>query len=170
MPYKKRDTKPDWDAIKTEYLTTRITLTALAQKHGVSRRAIEQHSSAGKWVERRNNRAAKISKNAIEEADKLALDHKSTIYETAVKLAKQLQEFVDSGEVFKKVQRPRDVTGALKDISDVLHIKSESDAREQEARINKLIADAKRGEEADSGREIVVRIEGGGDNVASYGE
>lgn len=38
--------------------------------------------------------------------------------------------------------KPRDITGAIKDLEDALHIKSEADIREQAARIKKMEKDA----------------------------
>ena len=38
--------------------------------------------------------------------------------------------------------KPRDITGAIKDLEDALHVKSEADLREQEARIEKLRKEA----------------------------
>ncbi len=53
--------------------------------------------------------------------------------------------------------KPRDITGAIKDIEDILHIKSEADMREQEARIKNL---QKQVDEDSVDRKITVHIEG----------
>lgn len=68
-------------------------------------------------------------------------DFRAKLYALAYKVASQLEETIDNytpAEMATMGLKPRDLTGALKDLSDVMHIKSEADAREQEARIRKL--------------------------------
>ena len=59
--------------------------------------------------------------------------------------------------------KPRDITGAIKDLEDALHIKSVSDVKEQEARIAKLRKEVKE-EKKDTNINITF-----GDEVRKYG-
>lgn len=43
----------DWDALRTEYVTTEISLSKLAEKHGVTKGALGMRCSKEKWVEER---------------------------------------------------------------------------------------------------------------------
>lgn len=43
----------DWDALKTEYVTTEISLSKLAEKHGVTKGALGMRCSKEKWVDER---------------------------------------------------------------------------------------------------------------------
>lgn len=43
----------DWEAIKTEYITTETSLSKLAKKYGTTKQIIGRKSSSEKWVEQR---------------------------------------------------------------------------------------------------------------------
>ena len=67
----------DWLLIKMEYITTDLSLRALADKHGVSRTTIGHRSKTEKWVEGRRQHRRKIETKTSEriankEANKLA--------------------------------------------------------------------------------------------------
>lgn len=67
----------DWLIIKMEYITTDLSLRALAEKHGVSRTTIGHRSKTEGWVEARRQHRLKIEtktseKIANKEANKLA--------------------------------------------------------------------------------------------------
>ena len=151
---------PEWDAIRDEYVTTRITQSGLVRKYGLRWRELKQHSIGEGWVRLREEHRAALSEERGAAARRVDLDYKGTIYETAFRMAAQLRDLVASGNVAEMGLRPRDVTGALKDIADILAIKSDADVAEQQARIDKLRADAARAQESDEGKEITVRIEG----------
>ena len=51
--------------------------------------------------------------------------------------------------------KPKDITGAIKELEDALHVKSAEDLREQEARIDKLRKEA---EGTQTDKEITVTI------------
>lgn len=57
--------EPDWAKIRGEYVTTDISLKALAAQYGVSVGTIQKHSAKGKWSEKRKklkaDKAEKIS-------------------------------------------------------------------------------------------------------------
>ena len=52
--------------------------------------------------------------------------------------------------------KPRDITGAIKDLEDILHVKSAADLQEQEARIAKLRREA----EGDTTESVKIVIAG----------
>lgn len=152
---------PDWDAIKNEYITTRISQRALAAKHGVSYNTMRKRAEPGRWKEEREKYYRKANAKALAKAESKAAEYKNRIYDLANKMAEQLEELIYSEGVGVGGLKPRDLTGALKDIADILDVKSEAAIREQEARIAKLEAEAKRTTDVDVGREIVVHIDGG---------
>ena len=52
--------------------------------------------------------------------------------------------------------KPRDITGAIKDLEDALHVKSEFDLKEQEARIAKLRKEAETESKEDMTIQVVI--------------
>ena len=96
---------------------------------------------------------------SVKKAESKAVDYKSTLYELAFKVAKQLSDMTDNNTVESLAAmgiKPRDITGAIKDLEDALHVKSESDLKEQEARIAKLRKEAEDEGKADNTTQVVI--------------
>lgn len=82
----------NWEKIKSEYITTDISLTKLANKHGVPRSSLARRSTKEKWVEQRERYKSKVitktvEKSANREANRLArlMDTTSKAIDVAVK-------------------------------------------------------------------------------------
>ena len=150
----------DWNAIKTEYITTNTSYRELCKKYGVSKTAICNQGKRGDWVQLREQHNANIVAKSAKEAEKKAVSYKSVLYELAYKMALQLKDMTEENSLQDLTAmgiKPRDITGAIKDLEDALHVKSEADLKEQEARIAKLRKDA---EKEDTVNEININIGG----------
>ena len=136
--------KVDWNEVKTEYLTTDTTYRKLAKKYDIPLRTIGEKAKREKWVELRKQHCDRIVTKSVEKTEKIAIDYKSSLYSLAFKVAQQLNDMTDQytmPELLGIGLKPRDITGAIKDLEDALHVKSDKDLREQEARIEKLKRD-----------------------------
>lgn len=155
----RKTTLVDWKKVKTEYITTTISYRKLAEKYDVPFNTLQCRAKKEKWVELRQRHQDKIVAKSVEKAEESAIDYKSAIYDLAYKVAMQLNEMTDAKTISELVKigiKPRDITGAIKDLEDALHIKSMSDMREQEARIANLQKQAV----DDAPKEIKVHIQG----------
>lgn len=135
----------DWIKIKTEYITTTISYRKLAEKYDVPFNTLQCRARKEKWVDLRKNHQDNIVTESVKKVESKAIDYKSTLYSLAYKIAIQLVEMTEENTVTDLVAigiKPRDITGAIKDLGDVLHVKSETDLKEQEARIEKLRKEA----------------------------
>lgn len=135
----------DWIKIKTEYITTTISYRKLAEKYDVPFNTLQCRARKEKWVDLRKNHQDNIVTESVKKVESKAIDYKSTLYSLAYKIAIQLVEMTEENTVTDLVAigiKPRDITGAIKDLGDVLHVKSETDLEEQEARIEKLRKEA----------------------------
>jgi hypothetical protein len=54
-------TTTNWDALETEYITTKISLRELASKHGLSERQVFNRSRQGGWKARRDEWRSKVA-------------------------------------------------------------------------------------------------------------
>lgn len=162
----------NWDNIKREYITGTISYRELAKKHGISFSALKHNAISGGWYAQRERYRNNVDTKAIEKAVEKSTEYKSALYDLAYKVANQLTELVCDNDISTLLGlglKPRDITGAIKDLEDALHVKSAADLREQEARIKKLQKEAaeidkNRGEEAQGGVLIlpsVGEIDGG---------
>ena len=151
----------DWKAIQAEYVTTNTSYRKLAAKYSIPLSTIRDRATNGKWTELRAQSRLKVVTKSIEKAEAKEIDCKTILYDLALSMARKLTDFVDTHTVLEMAVlqiKPRDITGAIKDLQDSLHIKSERDLREQEARIKKLQKDAETEDAA--AREIKVTIAG----------
>ena len=133
----------DWQAIKTEYITTDTSYRKLAQKYGVSHVQIGNVGREEGWVKLREqhlNRTFTKSVNAIstKQAERTAkLIGVSDLLLDKVKSLLEADE-----ELLVDTAIMKDVSIILKNLKDIQMIKSEADLREQEARIDKLRKEA----------------------------
>lgn len=90
----------NWEKIKSEYITTDISLTKLANKHGVPRSSLARRSTKEKWVEQRERYKSKVitktvEKSANREANRLArlMDTTSKAIDVAAKAFDDPEQF-----------------------------------------------------------------------------
>ncbi len=172
----------DWQAIKTEYITTDTSYRKLAQKYGIHYKVISERGKGEKWVEMRSQHRDKtltktISKISDQQAakmariegitDKLLSKLEKAIDELDMDIIIVKDKFItDSGERTEESRFAREggivdrsglrqITAALKDLKEIQMIKSELDRREQEARIANLQRQAE-GEDDDNEIQVVI--------------
>ena len=127
----------DWQAIKTEYITTDTSYRKLAQKYGVSTTQICNVGRDEKWVEQREQYLNKTTAKTLEKISQQEANRAARIYTVADKLLNKIEAMVDS-------ERPLDtkgiraLTAAVKNLKEIQSVKSALDEREQKARIASL--------------------------------
>ena len=159
----------DWQAIKTEYITTDTSYRKLAQKYGVRYATLQARAKEEKWTELRdrhrtstvsksltkisNKQASKLARiegitdkllnkleKAVDELDLEIIKRKTKVDDGLTETTTETMEAVEGGIVDRAGLRQ--LTAALKDLKEIQMLKSELDRQEQEARIDKLRADA----------------------------
>lgn len=156
----------NWNKVKAEYISTNISYRKLADKYGISRTTLQRRAIKENWFDKRKQKNAKVEAKILDSAEADGIDYKSKLYDLAYKVASQLVEVTDNRSMEELMAlgiKPRDITGAIKDLEDALHIKSERDIREQEARIKSL---QKQVEQEQESKDITVTIIGGDDNYS----
>ena len=154
--------KVDWIAMKQEYVTTEITLRAMAEKYGIHRNTISHHMKLENWYAERCAHRNRLVSQKVEQTEKEALKSRDLLYSLASKVARQLADLTSNKSVEELAKigiKPREITGAIKDLGDALHLKSESDLEEQKARIAKLRKEVEQGDE-DKTIRVVIDNEG----------
>ncbi|MBR5632503.1 MAG: hypothetical protein IKW68_00855 [Clostridia bacterium] len=119
----------DWNAIKTEYITTGISHRGLSEKYGVAAATISVKSSAEGWVDLKKQFSSETLAKAIEnESDKQA-DRINRILRVSDKLLTAVEKAVDaflSEELMLDRGALKQLTGAVKDIKDIQLVKDDS--------------------------------------------
>lgn len=145
----------DWQKIKTEYITTNTSYRKLAKKYGVHYNAIANKAKQEKWVEQRNQFYDSTVTKTIGAISDQQADNAAELVATAGLLLANVKSLIESNsEVLRNTKSMKNISGVLKDIKEVLMIRSDADQREQEARIRNLQKQADR--EEDGNTEITV--------------
>ena len=148
----------DWQAIKTEYITTQTSYRKLAQKHGVSTTQICNVGRDEKWVEQREQFLNKTTAKTLEKISQQEANRAAKIHSVADKLLLKIEAMVDSEEPLSE-KGIRALTAAVKDLKEIQSVRSDLDRQEQQARIDNLRKQADKDE--DKTEEIEVVFVGG---------
>lgn len=133
----------DWQAIKTEYITTDTSYRKLAQKYGIDSAVIGRRAKNEEWVKLRQQHIDKVQTKATNAIASQQASRAARLQTVADKLLTKVERLIEDGEeLLTDTSTMRDIARVLKDLKDIQMIKSDSDMREQEARIKKLEADA----------------------------
>ena len=145
----------DWQAIKTEYITTQTSYRKLAQKYGVNVTNIAKKASAEGWVGQRNQYATETQAKTLEKISQQEANRAAKIHSVADKMLQKIEDMVDNGGGFTE-KGIRALAAAVKDLKDIQGVKSDLDKREQKARIATLEKQANKDDSGAGGPTLVV--------------
>jgi phage shock protein A len=146
----------DWQAIKTEYITTDTSYRKLAQKYGVNHAVIGQRAKAEKWVNLRRQHIDKTQTKALNTISTKQAERTAKLIGVSDLLLTKVKSLIeDNPELLMLPQNIKHISGVLKDLKDIQMIKSEADLREQEARIEKLRREAEPEKQTDVPKLVV---------------
>lgn len=127
----------DWQAMKTEYITTDTSYRKLSKKYGIGYQAICQRSQDEGWIAQREQYRNETTTKIIDAISDQEVDRATKLYNVADKLLDKVEIMVDKINP-ADAKALRAITAALKDLKEIKGIKSNLDEREQEARIANL--------------------------------
>ena len=127
----------DWQAIKTEYITTDTSYRKLSQKYGIHYKVISDRGKDEKWVELRSQYRDKTLTDTLKKISQQESNRAARIHNVADKLLNKIEAMVDSGRPLD-TKAIRALTAAVKDLKEIQSVKSDLDKQEQEARIANL--------------------------------
>ena len=133
----------DWQAIKTEYITTDTSYRKLAQKYGVDSAVIGRRAKKEEWVKLRQQHIDKTHTKAVNAIGTKQAEMAAKLYGVGGLLLDRVKGLLeDNPELLADTSSMKDVSVVLKNLKDLMSVKSEADMREQEARIDKLRKEA----------------------------
>ena len=152
----------EWNAIKTEYITTDTSYRKLAQKHGVNVTNIAKRAKAEDWVGQRKQYAIETQTKTVEAVAAQEVDRAARILTVADKLLDKIEAIVDAVEGADIPSKSiRALTAAVKDLKEIQGIRSKLDDQEQEARIDRLRREAEKDESSGDSGVIEVIFDAG---------
>lgn len=129
----------DYQKIKAEYIAGGTSYRKLAEKYGVPFGTLRRVAKNEGWTQLRTQSEHKANTKMVNAISKKKAAKADKIIDVADKLLDKIAEVID---LVTDTQGIKHLTSAIKDIKDIKGIKSDSDLREQEARIAKLQKDA----------------------------
>lgn len=130
----------EWREMRTEYVTTSKSYTKIAEEHGIRYETVRQQGKKERWPEQRKKHRTKTAEMAIEKIERQKVRQVEELRSTASAILAKANELIGS-EIISP-QSLKSLSGVLRDVKEILDIKSDADLREQEARIKKLQKDA----------------------------
>lgn len=132
---------PNWKKIRAEYINGGISYRELAKKHGVSPTTLTKTAIREQWNEKRHQADIKSASKTVDAVSEKNAKIDDTYYRLVEKLLKKAEDTIDGIDVIS-VTGLKEMSVTLKNLKDCKGIRSEADAREQEARIKKLEREA----------------------------
>mgnify|MGYP002762030126 CR=1 FL=1 len=143
----------DWTAARDEYIQGGITYRQLAAKYKVPLRTLGKRAKAEDWVGLRQQVIDKSATLAADATAQAKADMATRIYDSAGLMLDKVLDALQDAVTPKDI---RALTAAVKDIREIVGIKSAGDQAEQEARIAKLRRDAAQDGEKENTAQLVI--------------
>lgn len=143
----------DWTAARDEYIQGGVTYRQLAEKYRVPLRTLGKRAKAEDWVGLRQQVVDKSATLAADAAAQAKADMATRIYDSAGLMLDKVLDALQDDITPKEI---RALTAAVKDIREIVGIKSAGDQAEQEARIAALRSKADRDGDDKNAAQLVI--------------
>lgn len=148
----------DWNGIRAEYIAGSCTYRELAEKYGVSFRTLGARAKREGWASLRRQACDKHVTAAIDTVSEAGREVGTQMQAAAVALIGKAMEGIQAIDA-ENAKALKAYSGVLRDIKEVLDMRSKLDLEEQAARIEKLRREAQEARE-DKVREVSVTFGG----------
>ena len=92
----------DWDKIRTEYITSDLSLKDISDKYGVSQRLVNTKSSEQGWVDQRKEYNAKVVEKAVNKVAAKRANQLAKELAIADNISNVLKKALDDAEQFNR--------------------------------------------------------------------
>lgn len=144
----------DWNKIRKEYIKTNISQRALAKKYDISEKAVAKRSKAEGWVALRQQAVGKSVAKVVETIANENGKVETKMQGAALALIEKATEGIELTNP-EDAKALKSYSGVLRDVKEILSLRSTLDIREQEARIENLRRQAEAGKEEKGAVEVV---------------
>ena len=152
----------DKDEVRLEYITTKLSLRALAKKHGLNKDRVCRWAKDEDWETLRRQHCDKTQTAVLEKDIQNKTDRVDALYAASDMLLKKVVAGIENAPLLTPTAASN-YSNALKNIKEIQMIRSAEDMEEQKARIEKLRRES---EKDDNSKTITVTLEGA---MAEYG-
>ena len=92
----------DWDKIRTEYITSDLSLKDISEKYGVQQRLVNTKSAEQGWVDQRKNYHAKVVEKAVNKVATKRANQLAKELAIADNISNVLKKALDDAEQFNR--------------------------------------------------------------------
>lgn len=131
----------DWNAIRSEYIASDIGYRELAKNHSVSFSTLQKRAKKEDWAGLRRQVSDTTVTEVVTAVTNANVDRALRVQNIADKLLDKIELTIENIDGRRSNRAVKDVSDALKNVQDIMGIKSEYDREEQELRIAKLRKD-----------------------------
>ncbi len=155
----------DWDAIRREYVTTKISTTELAEKHGIRYRTLADQCRKNGWVQQRKDYESKVAERITDKVAEKTAENQSEILAKVLtcvdvgadKAMKLLEGNVRATDLEHIINSLQGIENMARSIQRILTAQQEHKMYIESERLK---MDQQRAEAFNPDSEIVIRIEG----------
>lgn len=157
----------DWDALRREYVTTDISTTALAEKHGIRYRTVADRCRKNGWVKDREAYRREVTVRTDEKVAEKTAENKSDILARVLVSAdissQKIADILGSGKSLKATEWEHymncleSIERMARSIQGILTVAQERKLKIEEER---LALEKKKAEQTAVDKEVTIRIEG----------
>ena len=153
----------DWNAIRTDYITSTLSYRDLEEKYGVCYRQIAKKGKAEDWKSQRSQHNTNVVTKILSDDIEQKVSSIERLETVADKVLTKVEAYIDACDPTAiDTQSMKHITGVLKDIKDVM--RNRKDLDEQDARIKKLRKEAEQEDKRDN--TIVIEFAEGSEEFA----
>lgn len=145
----------DWNEIKTEYISSDIGYRELAKKCNVSFSTLQKRAKKENWPGLKRQVCDDVVTAVTSAVTSANVDRALKLQTVADLLLEKISLTIENIDGRRSARTVKDASDALKNVRDIMGIKSEADTKEQDARIAKLRKETEPVEEKDRKLEIV---------------
>lgn len=145
-----------WRKMKTEYITGDKSLHRIAEEHDIRYDTVRLQAKKEEWKILREKHRADTVQKSVEKIERQKVEQVEELRNTASAILAKANEMIGSKTI--SPQSLKSLSGVLRDVKEILDIRSNADLREQEARIAKLQKEANADEVENN--DVTIRIVG----------
>ena len=147
----------NWNAIRTDYITSNVSYRDLEEKYGVCYRQIAKKGKAEGWGSQRSQHNHAVVTKILDDDATQKVSSIERLESVADKVLAKVEAYIDACDPTAiDTQSLKHISGVLKDIKDVK--RNKKDLEEQDARIANLRKQAEKDEVKDHGHHGVVLL------------
>lgn len=149
----------DWNKIKAEYISGGTSYRKLCSKYGVSRTTLQRKAKDENWLGLRSQAEAKAESKIVNAVSDKSAKIDDKYFRLVDKLLDKAEEVIENTPVWQ-VTTLKEMANAMKYLKECKGVRSEADAREQEARIAKLQRETEKEDNTETEIKVTFGAEG----------